>query len=1126
MTHSHLPLKLLFVLLLLSLASFVLYGQGTPAISNIVTTPPAIISGSPASLTISANVTGTGLLPTSVTLIDISGAVPVLIRTMQQNGLGQYAATLSYATTPRSVRLEISASFAGTLRRVVTSEIDIPVIHANTIPATFSFPSPHAKTTDSAGNPIVANVILVLVADTVVDPDSTIRTIAAQSSAVVVGADEDLRTYQLLLPTSTASAAQSVAQTISSAPGVVSAQPDPLFQVDTTPPSTLYPNDPLWDSWTDNNPSNNNWGFKLIKAPQAWAITTGTRATKIGIIDLGVDTSHADLIGNIGITDSYFNSSASALHGTINAGIMAAVGNNGVGISGVDWTTTLNVYSLTDTVPLEFILAAMKQAAIDGNKAVNISLGTHITSSQLITAYNTYYQKVLNWTISKGYQVLWVVSAGNSSGLATFNSPAGLSLEYGNLVAVGSTSSSGTLSTFSNFGPAVTIAAPGENIYSTAPNQSYARLSGTSEAAPFVTGTAGLVFSIRPSLTPMQAKACLLATQNVISGFNIPMLDANAAVTCASRPPTSTFSMTAGTSSANNGQVLSLTVSLGGTVAVTFDGSSSSDPNGEAVVGWSWSINNLLTSSHPSFTESLPAGTYILSLVATNIDGVTSLAATGTVVIAQTVITSSVSASGTLDGAPWSGLALYSITCGLQSPVTSSALPLGSTQVGSVSLGTCTLSFSSGGPANATLTSVLPSSTQTVSPGSAVMFVLNFRSNPPTAGLTMSAGVQSVASGQTLNVSVASGQTATVNFDASASSAVNGASINSWLWQINGAQVSTAKMFTQVLSVSATPYSVSLVVTDSRGQQSSPAIGSVVVSGVATGNGWRMAGYDTSSTNTSLVAGPRALPSFSAVIQQPQGTLSKIGPDGSLYFLVTNGSQTKLLSYTNLGTLNWSVLLPGVTTDYSIAIAHGGTVVVSVGGVTLALDHSTGQTLWSYPVAGNTRLIIDKNDTLYFGLVPIVFGLGDVTIYALTPSGSLKWSYAFGTDFQNGLSGQGFGPVLSSDESTLYTISGISLGALDTADGHLKATITPEPNGAIRVVTAFAPWGSLYVNGIFNFYACSSGLESCTPQPTLPSKIAALTSQLYVGEVSSGLVARNPAGVSLWQSPALRRSQT
>ncbi|MCJ7641131.1 MAG: S8 family peptidase [Desulfobacterales bacterium] len=246
----------------------------------------------------------------------------------------------------------------------------------------------------------------------------------------------------------------------------------------------LEPNDPDFES---------QWGPIQIHAPEAWDITTASPEVRIAVCDTGIDQNHADLLGKI-VANKNFTSSRSIDdkfgHGTHVAGIAAAVSNNGRGVAGVGFRSSLmNVKVLGDDGSgyYSWVAKGIIWAADHGAKVINLSLGGPAGSGTL--------QNAVNYAWGKGCVI--VAAAGNDG-----NGNPSYPAYYDNCIAVAATDPNDSKATFSNHGFWVDVAAPGVDIYSTLPNhknqmgpRNYGTLSGTSMAAPHVAGVAALVWA-------------------------------------------------------------------------------------------------------------------------------------------------------------------------------------------------------------------------------------------------------------------------------------------------------------------------------------------------------------------------------------------------------------------------------------------------------------------------------------------------------------------------------------------------------------------------------------------------------------------------------------------------------
>lgn len=231
-----------------------------------------------------------------------------------------------------------------------------------------------------------------------------------------------------------------------------------------------------------------------IDAPAAWDLHTGDYGTvTIAIIDSGVDPhpEFADRIvpgTNTNDPNSPDLTEDGCPHGTHVAGIAAAAGNNGIGMAGVTWGALI--------MPVRVLngCSGTQQQCADGIVWAT-DHGADICSMSL--QYYTYSQALedaVNYAHSLG--VVVVAAAGNNAG-NTIAYPA----KFANCVAVGATTDRDTWALFSNYGPEIDVAAPGDNIWSTWTNNGYIYSDGTSMATPHVSGLAALVKSYNPGLT-------------------------------------------------------------------------------------------------------------------------------------------------------------------------------------------------------------------------------------------------------------------------------------------------------------------------------------------------------------------------------------------------------------------------------------------------------------------------------------------------------------------------------------------------------------------------------------------------------------------------------------------------
>lgn len=304
--------------------------------------------------------------------------------------------------------------------------------------------------------------------------------------------------------------------------------------------------------WDETVPSGSNWWLEAIDARQAWDYSDYFSTVNIGILDAGFETEHPELAGKIVFPDDkQARRNVPHNHGTHVAGIVSA-NHNGAGIAGIcedarliciDWMPDLLQFWSTD-ISIFFGFSTLVKA---GAKTVNLSLGTSGSKESdrmgffeavFETAATSYMMASL---LSKGYDFVVVQSAGNGDYLGD---PVDASLNghfctlnednifvgsndvsaqdiLNRIIIVASATNNGDgtyiQSSFTNVGRSVTIAAPGDNIYSASLDGGYEYMSGTSMSAPVVTGVASLVWSVNPSFTGADVKDIICSSTDSIA---------------------------------------------------------------------------------------------------------------------------------------------------------------------------------------------------------------------------------------------------------------------------------------------------------------------------------------------------------------------------------------------------------------------------------------------------------------------------------------------------------------------------------------------------------------------------------------------------------------------------------
>ena len=309
-------------------------------------------------------------------------------------------------------------------------------------------------------------------------------------------------------------------------PGVMHVEPDyRVYASNTTPNDADFFR--LWG--LDNNTND-------INGPEAWDLTTGGSNAVVAVIDTGVNYNHVDLAanmwtnpgevagngidddGNGWIDDVYgidtVNGDADPMddqgHGTHVAGTIGAVGNNAIGISGVAWQTQIIACKFLDQSGSGYTSAAI--TCLDYLLDLKVNHGVNLVATNNSWGGGGFSQALKDAIINHQVNDILFVAAAGNSGQDTDLAPSyPASYEVTNIISVGALSEDGNRAGFSNYGASsVDLFAPGTNIYSTYFDGSYASLSGTSMAAPHVTGAIALLHELYPSKTASDYKNLLL----------------------------------------------------------------------------------------------------------------------------------------------------------------------------------------------------------------------------------------------------------------------------------------------------------------------------------------------------------------------------------------------------------------------------------------------------------------------------------------------------------------------------------------------------------------------------------------------------------------------------------------
>ena len=342
--------------------------------------------------------------------------------------------------------------------------------------------------------------------------------------------------------------AQQAVSTLKEDARVLYAEPNYRWEAleDPLSKSTL-PNDPRFeDLWGLHNTGQRGTPDADIDAPEAWDWATGSHDVVVGVIDTGVDYTHEDLAANMwvnqaelggtpgvdddgngyvddvyGIDTAYDDSDPmdGAGHGTHVAGTIGAVGDNGVGVVGVNWQVRI--------MALKFLSDGGGGWTDDAIETLNYAItmkedyGVNLKLTSNSWGGGSYSQALYDAIAASGDAgMLFVAAAGNDRMDTDVMAHYPSSYDLANIISVAATDYDDQMASFSNWGVlSVDVAAPGVSILSTTPGNNYSYMSGTSMAAPHVSGLAALIASANPGYTAMQTKNLILNTVDELSAL-------------------------------------------------------------------------------------------------------------------------------------------------------------------------------------------------------------------------------------------------------------------------------------------------------------------------------------------------------------------------------------------------------------------------------------------------------------------------------------------------------------------------------------------------------------------------------------------------------------------------------
>jgi subtilisin family serine protease len=320
------------------------------------------------------------------------------------------------------------------------------------------------------------------------------------------------------------------------------AQPNWVSHIDVDGPAHTdkTPNDPQYGS---------QWDWPKINAPAAWDLTTGRKKVVVGDIDTGLDYTHVDLRknawrntaeckgkagkdddGNGYVDDCHgidtINGDSNPMddnnHGTHTAGTIGAVGNNGVGVTGLNWRVRVLPCKSHDSSGNGSIASIIEcyQYMVTEKAAGYDIISTNNSYGGCPEACG-FDQATMDGIAAMGDAgILFAVAAANNASDNDLTPVYPANYFLPNVIPVAATTSTDALASFSDFGArTVLVGAPGQSVLSTIRNNGYASFSGTSMATPHVAALAGLIHAFDPSLDIYQIRNLIVASGDDVSSL-------------------------------------------------------------------------------------------------------------------------------------------------------------------------------------------------------------------------------------------------------------------------------------------------------------------------------------------------------------------------------------------------------------------------------------------------------------------------------------------------------------------------------------------------------------------------------------------------------------------------------
>ncbi len=292
-----------------------------------------------------------------------------------------------------------------------------------------------------------------------------------------------------------------------------------------------------------------------IDADEAWEISIGSNQTVVAIIDTGIDLTHPDLVQNLWVNagevagdgiDNDGNGFVDDIngfdfgeqdgspqdvegHGTAVAGVVGARGNNGIGVTGVNWSVSLMGLKIADAqgnLSTAAIVGAHDYATLMRQRGVNVVVSNNSYGAfapefyEELDTSQAEQAAISRWIASGGIFVAAAGNSGTDNDSEFTNFPASYNIP--GVISVAASDNQDGIAGFSAFGAeTVDLAAPGVSVYTTFVGGTYGYINGTSFSSPTVAGAVALLKTVKPNASAVEIREALINSVDQLPAFQL-----------------------------------------------------------------------------------------------------------------------------------------------------------------------------------------------------------------------------------------------------------------------------------------------------------------------------------------------------------------------------------------------------------------------------------------------------------------------------------------------------------------------------------------------------------------------------------------------------------------------------